>query len=66
MFDQHGLIWEPTIWGPEPKWVVEPSSAAVAKAAYQYLKISDKEVEDASIEFLNQGAFNKLIHHHLR
>lgn len=60
MIDQTGLIWEPTLWGASPKWAVEPSLEAVAKAAYRHLKLSDAEVATATIEFLAQGAFNKV------
>ena len=60
MIDQTGLVWEPSIWGSKPKWTVEPSLEAVAKTAYQHLNLSDAEVENASIEFLAQGAFNKV------
>lgn len=60
MIDQKGLAWVPTIWGSEPKWTIEPSSAAVAEAAHRHLNLSDAEVAGASIDFLNQGAFNKL------
>ena len=60
MIDQKGLIWEPGLWGSSPKWAFEPSLTAVAEAVYDHIKLSSAEVAEASIEFFNQGAFNKL------
>ena len=60
MIDQKGLIWERGLWSSTPKWAFEPFLEAVAETVHQHLQLSTAEVADASIEFLNQGAFNKL------
>lgn len=61
MESQPGLEWvRPSFWAPEPRWTKEPDMNVVAKTAYCLLGLSAADVENATIEFINSGAFNKL------
>ncbi|GKT54219.1 kinase-like protein [Colletotrichum tofieldiae] len=51
-----GLKWVRTLWGLEPRWVVEPDGIMVVETVKSTLNIRSA----CSIEFLAEGAFNKL------
>lgn len=55
---QHGLKWEATLFGLEPRWIVEPNISGVEDLARQYLKV--KEGSPCTVSFHAQGGFNKL------
>ncbi|OAK98819.1 hypothetical protein IQ06DRAFT_349468 [Phaeosphaeriaceae sp. SRC1lsM3a] len=55
---QHGLLWNPTIWGTlEPTWTIEPNIDIILKIAQRELNIPNNAQCD--IRFLASGAFNK-------
>lgn len=55
----HSIVWEEALFGPpEPKWVTEPSIKAIKSIVRKVLHIY--ETEPVEINFLAQGAFNKL------
>lgn len=60
MENQPGLEWVSTLWGPEPTWTKEPDIDIVAKTAHRHLGLTDHDAKDATLEFISQGAFNKL------
>ncbi|KAK9233993.1 hypothetical protein V1525DRAFT_414548 [Lipomyces kononenkoae] len=51
----HGLVWVPTTFGLEPRWSFEPDIEAI-KQTLQLLRPSST----VEVNFLGQGAFNKL------
>ncbi|KAI9167946.1 Nitrilase [Paramyrothecium foliicola] len=54
--DTAGLEWALTLWGPEPRWTVELDEDAIAATAKSSLQLE----EPCTINFLAQGAFNRL------
>jgi Ser/Thr protein kinase RdoA (MazF antagonist) len=56
--DQHGLEWEPTIWGLVPRWTKEPDTKVISQIARKHLG-HDEDVH-IDVSFHAQGAFNKL------
>ena len=54
--DFSGLKWVRTLWGFEPRWTVELDEKAIKQTAQSVLGIPD----DCTVEFLAQGAFNKV------
>lgn len=51
-----GLKWVRTLWGLEPRWTIDPDETAIKETVKTALSISDP----CTIQFLAQGAFNKL------
>jgi len=61
METQPGLEWvKPSFWASEPRWIKEPDINIVAETAYRHLDLSVSDAENATIEFISSGAFNKL------
>ncbi len=56
MDPSHGLRWESTCFGYEPRWTVEPSLEIITDLASRHLG----EAQACSVKFFGQGAFNKL------
>ncbi|KFY07810.1 hypothetical protein V492_06808 [Pseudogymnoascus sp. VKM F-4246] len=52
--DFHGLTWISETFGVVPRWSLEPDPASIAEL------IKSLGVQDATITFLAQGAFNKV------
>lgn len=56
--DFDGLEWvQDGIWGSEPRWTVEPDKEAIKQAVQASLNLTTGPCD---IEFLAQGAFNKV------
>jgi len=51
---QSELVWEENLFGIKPAWTIEPLVTIIKKLARQSLEC------DCNIEFLAQGAFNKV------
>lgn len=56
--NQPGLGWEPSIWGADPVWTIEPSQDIIQKLAVQHLGLTTDE--QCVVTFFDEGAFNKL------
>jgi hypothetical protein len=54
--DRNGLKWVRTLWGLEPRWPVDLEETAIIKTTKNALGIRST----CSINFVAQGAFNKL------
>ncbi|KAK3682256.1 kinase-like domain-containing protein [Podospora appendiculata] len=50
------MTWVRTIWGLEPRWTITPNETAILETVKTALDLA----EPCKIEFLAQGAFNKL------
>ncbi|KKY27672.1 hypothetical protein UCRPC4_g00906 [Phaeomoniella chlamydospora] len=58
MAQKHGLDWERTLFGLEPRWILEPNCNVIEALARQHLSLSQEA--QCTIKFYTQGAFNKL------
>ncbi|GKT49842.1 uncharacterized protein ColSpa_10023 [Colletotrichum spaethianum] len=54
--DTSGLKWVRTFWGLEPRWTIDPDTTVIMETVKSTLNIRS----DCSIDFLAEGAFNKL------
>lgn len=54
--DSYGLKWVRTLWAVEPRWTIDPDTAAIATTVKNALNVQD----ECEVDFLAGGAFNKL------